>query len=213
MAGCSHCHVEAGDALHRDRRFRRILWIALVLNGGMFLVELVASLLGRSVSLQADALDFFGDAWSYGLSLAVLGMGFRARASAGLAKGAAMGLFGLWVVGAAIYHAASGTIPAAEVMGPIALMALAANVIVSVLLFRYREGDANMRSIWLCSRNDALANLGVLGAAGAVAVTSAGWPDILVAASIAALSLAAAASVIRQGWHELRHRPRSVTVA
>jgi Co/Zn/Cd efflux system component len=207
MAGCSHCHVEAGEELRRDRRFRQALWIALALNGGMFLVEVVASLLGRSVSLQADALDFLGDAWSYGLSLAVLGMGLRARASAALAKGATMGLFGLWVVGTTAYHAATGNVPAAEVMGPVALMALAANVTVTVLLFRYRGGDANMRSIWLCSRNDAIANLAVLAAAGGVALSGAGWPDILVGAAIAALNLGAAVSVVRQARHEFRHLP------
>lgn len=213
MAACSHCHAEAGEELRRGRPFRRALWIALALNGGMFLVEVIASLLGRSVSLQADALDFFGDAWSYGLSLAVLGMGLQARASAALAKGAAMGLFGLWVIGTAVYHAVSGTIPAAEVMGPVAMVALAANVTVTLLLFRYRSGDANMRSIWLCSRNDVLANLGVLAAAGGVAATGAGWPDILVAGAIAALNLSAAVSVIRQGLQELRDQPSGATAA
>lgn len=207
MAGCSHCHVEAGEELRRDRRFRQALWVALALNGGMFLVEVAASLLGRSVSLQADSLDFLGDAWSYAVTLAVLGMSLRARASAALAKGATMGLFGLWVIGSTVYHAVTGNVPVAGVMGPVALLALAANVTVTVLLFRYRGGDANMRSIWLCSRNDAIANLAVLAAAGGVVVTGAGWPDIVVAAVIAALNLSAAASVLRQARHELQHRP------
>lgn len=205
MAGCTHCHVSDADTLRRDSRFRRALWIALVLNGGMFGVELVASLLGRSVSLQADALDFLGDSWTYAISLAVIGMGLRARATAALAKGATMGLFGLWVVGSTAWQAWAGTVPSAEIMGPVAIAALAANVSVAVLLFRYRGGDANMRSIWLCSRNDVIANLAVLAAAAAVAVTGAGWPDIVVAAAIAALSLSSAASIIRQALHELGH--------
>lgn len=205
MAGCTHCHVDGAEALRHDRGFRRALWIALALNGGMFAVELAASLLGRSMSLQADALDFFGDSWSYGISLAVLGMGLRARAIAALLKGATMGLFGLWVIGSTVHHGLAGTVPEAQLMGPVALMALAANVTATLLLLRYRAGDANMRSIWLCSRNDALANIAVLAAAGGVAATAAGWPDILVAAAIAGLNLSAAASVLRQARHELRH--------
>ncbi len=204
MAGCNHCHVDDAEALRHDGAFRRALWIALALNGGMFAVEIVASLYGRSMSLQADALDFLGDSWSYAISLAVLGMSLRARTNAALLKGATMGLFGLWVIGSTAYHGWAGTVPAAVVMGPVALMALAANVTVTLLLLRYRNGDANMRSIWLCSRNDALANVAVMAAAGGVAATGAGWPDILVAAGIAALNLSAASSVFRQARHELR---------
>jgi Co/Zn/Cd efflux system component len=205
MAGCTHCHVDAAETLRRDAGFRRALWIALALNFGMFLVEMIASLLGRSASLQADALDFLGDSWSYGVTLAVLGMSLRARTTAALAKGATMGLFGLWVVGSTAYHAVTGNVPAAGIMGPVAVLALAANVTVTLLLLRFRNGDANMRSIWLCSRNDAIANLAVLAAAGGVVATGTGWPDILVAAGIAALNLGAAASVIRQARHEIRH--------
>jgi Co/Zn/Cd efflux system component len=205
MAGCTHSHVDAAETLRHDRAFRRVLWIALALNGTMFAVELAASFFGRSMSLQADALDFFGDAWSYGVSLAVLGMGLRVRAGAALVKGVTMALFGLWVIGSTAYHALAGSMPAAELMAPVALLALGANVAVTLLLFRYRGGDSNMRSVWLCSRNDALANIAVLAAAGGVAVTGAGWPDIAVAAVIAGLALSAAASVIRQAWHELGH--------
>ncbi len=205
MAGCTHCHVDTAEALRHDRAFRQVLWIALALNGAMFAVELAASLFGRSMSLQADALDFFGDAWSYAISLAVLGMGLRVRAGAALVKGVTMGLFGIWVIGSTAYHALAGTMPVAELMAPVALLALGANVTVSVLLFRYRGGDSNMRSVWLCSRNDALINVAVLAAAGGVAVTGTGWPDIAVAAAIAALSLSSAASIIRQARHELGH--------
>src|SRR3546814_7685257 len=166
MAGCSHCHVDTVEALRHDRAFRRVLWIALALNGTMFAVELAASFFGRSMSLQADALDFFGDAWSYGVSLAVLGMGLRVRAGAALVKGVTMGLFGLWVIGSTAYHALAGSMPAAELLAPVALLALAANVAVTLLLFRYRGGDSNIRSVWLCSRNDAMANIAVLAAAG-----------------------------------------------
>lgn len=205
MAGCTHCHVDDAETLRHDPRFRRALWIALALNGSMFLVEVIASLLGRSASLQADALDFLGDSWSYGVTLAVLGMSLRARTMAALAKGATMGLFGLWVVGSTAYHAFTGNVPAAGIMGPVAILALAANVTVTLLLLRFRNGDANMRSIWLCSRNDAIANLAVLAAAGGVVATGTGWPDILVATGIAALNLSAAASVIHQARHESRH--------
>lgn len=207
MAGCTHCHADhTAESLRCDHGFRRALWIALVLNAGMFGVELVASLLGRSVSLQADAVDFLGDAWSYALSLIVLGMGLRARSAVALAKGATMGLFGLWVVGSAVHRALTGSVPAPEIMGPVALLALTANLAVAILLFRYRAGDANMRSIWLCSRNDVIANLAVLAAAGGVFATASGWPDIAVAAAIAGLNLAAAGSVIRQAYGELAHR-------
>lgn len=204
MDGCNHCDVGDAEALRHDGAFRRALWIALALNGGMFFIEIAASLVGSSMSLQADALDFFGDTWSYAISLAVLGMSLRARANAALLKGAAMGLFGLWVIGSTAYHGYAGTVPTAVVMGPVAVMALAANVSAALLLLRYRNGDANMRSIWLCSRNDALANIAVLAAAGGVAATGAGWPDIVVAAGIAALSLSAASSILRQARHELR---------
>lgn len=206
MAGCSHCASEsATEAERADPRFRRVLWFALVSNAVMFVVEIIASFMSGSVSLQADALDFFGDAVNYGVTLFVLGMALHARAKAALFKSATMTAFGLWVIGNAIYRAATGGVPDAEVMGVIGFVALLVNVGVAVMLYRYRSGDSNMRSIWLCSRNDAFGNIAVMLAAGGVFATASGWPDIAVAALIAGLNLSAAVHVLRQALAELRH--------
>ena len=162
MPGCTNCPsdtVTANNAI--DPIFRRVLWIALIANAGMFVVEIVASQLGDSISLQADALDFFGDAVNYAISLFVLGMALSLRARASLIKGATMAVFGLWVLGSAIYRALIGSEPEPSVMGLVAILALAVNVAVALLLYRYRTGDSNMRSIWLCSRNDAIGNIAV----------------------------------------------------
>lgn len=202
MAGCTHCDVSSEQG--QDPRFRNILWLALISNAVMFVVELVASIYSGSVSLQADALDFFGDAANYGISLFVIGMSLKARSTAALFKGATMALFGLWVIGSAIYRAMVGTIPDAAVMGGIGLLALAVNVGVALMLFRYRSGDSNMRSIWLCSRNDALGNIAVMLAASGVFMTATGWPDIAVAAIIAGLNISAAFQVFHHARAELR---------
>jgi len=151
MVGCTDCSPELSGE-HQDPIFRRVLWFALIVNFGMFVVEIVASYFGDSVSLQADALDFFGDAANYAISLFVLGMALHVRARASLFKGITMGAFGLWVLVNAGYRAYVGSAPEPSIMGAIALLALIANVSVAVTLFRYREGDSNMRSIWLCNR-------------------------------------------------------------
>ena len=200
MAGCDH---HPGDLAAADGRYRRILWVALAVNGVMFLVEAVAGLLSGSVSLQADALDFLGDSANYAISLFVLAMSLRVCARAALLKGLSMGAFGLWVIGAAVYKAVAGIPPDAAVMGVTATLALAANVGVAALLFRFRGGDANMRSVWLCSRNDAISNVAVIAAAAGVATTATGWPDIAVALIIAGLALSAAWQVIRLARGEL----------
>ena len=159
------------------------------------------------MSLQADALDFLGDSASYAISLVVLPMGLAARARAAAVKGFAMAAFGLWVLGATASRALSGTVPdphtMSQVMGLTGTIALLANVGVAVLLFRYRGGDANMRSIWLCSRNDALANVAVILAAGGVLTTGSRWPDLLVAAVIAGLCLHSAIDVLARARAEL----------
>ena len=204
MAGCTTCSGEDTAIALRDDRFRQILWFALIANLVMFVVEIVASFLGRSVSLQADALDFMGDSASYAISLFVIGMGMRARAMAGLLTGLAMGAFGMWVISHAVVRALEGSVPEVVIMGPVAALALLANLTVAALLYRYRAGDANMRSIWLCSRNDVLANVGVMLAAGGVFLTSSGWPDITMACSIAGLNLSAAMDVCKQARGEVR---------
>ncbi|MGE0624763.1 MAG: cation transporter [Pseudomonadales bacterium] len=201
MPGCTDC---ANDIPHSDdTTFQRVLWVALIVNGAMFGVEVVASFIGDSISLQADALDFLADSANYTISLFVVGMVITARAKATFIKGATMAAFGCWVIGSAVHRALTGSAPDAGVMGGIALLALTANVAVAALLYRFRQGDSNMRSIWLCSRNDALGNLAVIAAAGGVFATATRWPDLIVAAIIAALNISAAVHVIRLAVTEL----------
>lgn len=184
--------------------YRRVLWAVLAINTMMFLVEIGAGLAAGSAALQADALDFFGDAANYAISLLVVGMALRYRATAALAKGATMGLFGLWVVGTVVWHIVHGTLPSAVTMGAVGFAALAANAASFGLLWAYRGGDANMRSAWICTRNDVFGNLAVLLAALGVFGTGSGWPDIIVAAIMSALALQGAATVVRQSLGELR---------
>jgi len=185
-------------------KYRRVLWPVLLINAAMFVVEVGAGLMSGSASLQADALDFLGDAANYGISLFVVGMALRYRASAALAKGATMGAFGLWVIGTVIWHAVHGTLPSAFTMGTVGVAALAANAASFGLLWAYRDGDANMRSAWICTRNDVLGNVAVLCAALGVFGTGTGWPDIIVAAIMAVLALQGSATVVRQSLSELR---------
>jgi Co/Zn/Cd efflux system component len=179
-------------ALRTERRWpslRRVLWVVLAINAAMFLVEISVGALAGSASLQADALDFLGDAANYGISLFVVGMALRYRAAAAVAKGATMGVFGLWVLGITAWHVLSGTVPQSITMGVVGLTALIANAASFGLLWAYRTGDANMRSAWICTRNDVLGNLAVLAAAAGVFGTGAGWPDAIVAAIMACLAL------------------------
>lgn len=208
MPGCTDC---PSDNATRDKvsdpLFRRILWIALIANAAMFFVEIVASQIGDSMSLQADALDFFGDATNYAISLFVLGMALHLRARASLFKGATMAAFGLWVIGSAVHRAVTGSAPEPAVMGSVAVLALVVNVGVAALLYRYRSGDSNMKSIWLCSRNDAIGNVAVMIAATGVFATSSRWPDLIVAGIIAGLNFSAAIHVIRLALSEIRAEP------
>lgn len=187
-----------------DPAYRKVLWIALLLNAAMFGVEIAGSVQSGSVSLLADAIDFLGDTASYGLSLAVLSMALAWRARAALLKAASMAGFGIFVLGHALWSALHGAPPQPLTMGAVALLALAVNVAVAWLLYRYRNGDSNMRSVWICSRNDALGNVAVACAALGVFGTGAAWPDLLVAAGMAALGLTGAWSVMRQARAELR---------
>lgn len=195
--------------MHNDPRWRRVLWIALIANAAMFLVEIAAGVAADSRALQADALDFFGDAANYAISLGVAGMILAWRARAALLKAASMLAFGLWVLGYALYGAVAGAAPHAQTMGLIGSLALVVNVAVAGLLFRFRTGDANMRSVWLCSRNDAIGNLAVLAAAFGVFGTGRAWPDLVVAAIMAALAIWGGVEVFGQARAELRAgRPR-----
>jgi Co/Zn/Cd efflux system component len=201
---CGHDHHHHADSAQMDARYRRVLWAVLALNAAMFAVEIGAGVAAGSASLQADALDFLGDAANYGISLFVIGMALRMRAFAALGKGISMGLFGLWVIGTVVWHVIHGTLPNAVAMGAVGFAALAVNAASFALLWAYRGGDANMRSAWICTRNDVVGNLAVLAAAAGVFGTGTGWPDVLVATIMAGLALQGAWTVIRQSLGELR---------
>jgi cation diffusion facilitator family transporter len=186
-----------------DTAYRRALLIVLFINAAMFAVEGTAGLVGNSVALQADALDFLGDAATYAISLAVLGLALKWRALAALLKGTTMALFGFWVIGAAGYYALTGQTPSAPLMSSIGFAALAANLTSAFVLFRFRAGDSNRRSVWLCTRNDAISNVAVIVAGGAVFATNMGWPDALVGVAMGALALHSAYQVISQARQEL----------
>ena len=201
----AHCDHRCEDGNPpADARYRRMLWIVLTINATMFAVEVVSGLSSRSVSLLADSLDFLGDAANIGLSLFVLNMALRWRARASLLKAATMGLFALWIIGNVVYNAAFAVVPDATVMGGISVLALAANVGSALLLYRYRGGDSNMRSVWLCTRNDAIGNIAVMAAALGVFGTASGWPDLTVAVVMAGLAIWATVQVARQALGELR---------
>jgi len=204
-----HGHDHGGHDHDHGHAARPALWIALVLNAGMFVVELGAGLGAGSTSLLADSADFLGDAANYGLALAVLSMALVWRARVALLKGITMGLFGLWVAGMTINHAIVGTVPEPATMGIVGFAALTVNVLVTVMLYRFRTGDSNMRAVWICSRNDALGNLAVMAAASGVFATNSAWPDLAVAAFMAALALWGSVQVIRQASGELRQERAS----
>lgn len=212
MAGgcCNHCE---GQSSARRGRYRGILWVALAINLAMFVVEVLSGMRGGSVSLLADSLDFLGDAANYGISLLVLGLSVTVRANASRIKAFSMGAFGVWVIGIAIWNLTSGVVPSAPTMGIIGLSAFIANCVVALLLFTYRDGDSNMRSMWLCTRNDALGNVAVLLAALGVFGTGSGWPDLTVAAVMSILALTSAAKIFREANTELRTGARNSPVA
>jgi Co/Zn/Cd efflux system component len=184
-------------------RWHRALWIALLVNAGFFLAEIVAGAAAGSASLQADALDFSGDAANYAISLGVAGMVLAWRARAALVKGWTLLIFAAWVLGSTAWHAWFGTLPRAEVMGVVGVAALLANGGVALMLYRFRDGDANMRSVWICSRNDAIGNLAVLLAAAGVFGTGTGWPDVIVAAIMGGLGLQGGWQITRLAHREL----------
>ncbi|WP_066650721.1 MULTISPECIES: cation transporter [Sphingomonas] len=199
------CKAACGTtATLNDPRWRRALWIALGVNAGMFAVEMAAGAAADSRALQADALDFLGDATNYAISLLVAGMALAWRARAALAKGLALIGLGGWVMITAVLAALGGAAPEPELMGIIGALALAANTGVAIMLYRFRTGDANMRSVWICSRNDAIGNIAVMAAALGVFGTGTAWPDLIVAAILALLGISGGIQIVQQARRELR---------
>jgi len=199
---CSGACAAPGKSV--SPRYRKALWAAFVINVLMFGVEIFGSAHSGSVSLFADAIDFAGDAANYAIALAVLGLSLAWRSRAAWIKGLSMAGFGIFVLGKAAWAFHTGMPPEPLSMGAVATLALIANAGVALMLYAFREGDANMRSVWLCSRNDALGNLAVMLAAVGVFGSGAAWPDLLVALIMAALALSAGISVMRQAQAELR---------
>ena len=199
--GC-HGGVPRFDGL--DPHYERVLWKVIAINGAMFLTEMIAGNLAGSQALEADALDFLADTVTYGLSLTVIGASLRTRATAALFKGLSLSLMAFLVLGSTIYHTMILGLPSAELMGEIAVLALAANLVSVLMLMRYRDGDANVRSVWLCSRNDAIGNVVVMIAAAGVWKTGTAWPDLGVAALMAGIFATSSVQILRQAWAEYR---------
>jgi len=193
-----------------DPRYKRVLWTVIGINGAMFVTEMAAGQLAGSQALKADALDFLADTVTYGLSLAVIGASLRTRATAALFKGMSLFLMALWVFGTTVYQTLVLGVPKAEVMGVIGVMALVANLGSVLMLRPYKDGDANVRSVWLCSRNDAIGNVIVMVAALGVWGTATAWPDLVVAAVMAGIFLTSSVQILRQAWAE--HREGTVVI-
>jgi Co/Zn/Cd efflux system component len=202
MAGCSCAETARFDGA--DPRYKRVLWTVVALNFAMFAVEMAGGLAGRSMALKADALDFLGDSVTYAISLLAIGQALRLRAAAALVKGASLGLLGLAVLAMTLYRTVVLGQPDAFVMGGIGTLACAVNLASALLLLRYRDGDANVRSVWLCSRNDAIGNAAVVAAGLGVFASGTPWPDLAVAGVMASLFLASSVSILRQALGELR---------
>jgi len=205
MGACCGQSNQTFDGMSQD--YRRRLWLVIALNGGMFAVEMVAGQAAGSKALQADALDFFGDAVTYGISLAVIGASLKTRALAALAKGSSLFLMGLWVAASTLYQVFVLGVPQAAVMGSVGFLALAVNLGSVLLLVRYKDGDANVRSVWLCSRNDAIGNVAVMLAAAGVWGMASAWPDLIVAGLMAGLFLSSSIQILSQALREYRHKP------
>lgn len=199
------CCTDKSSALARLRdRQAATLRVVLLLNAGMFVVEFVSGLLAGSVALLADSLDMLGDALVYGFSLYVVDRSAVWKARAALAKAALMGLFGVVVFGQLVFKLIYPEVPRFEAMGVVGALALAVNAVCLALLWRHRAEDINMRSVWLCSRNDVIANVSVLGAAAVVWVARSPWPDILVGALICAIFMRSALTVAREARDEMK---------
>jgi Co/Zn/Cd efflux system component len=199
-AACGHIHTFEGVSADYKRR----LWLVIAINAAMFATEMIAGAVAGSTAMWADALDFLADAATYGASLAVIGMAVAVRARVALVKGISLTLMGLWVFGATVWQVFVTGVPRAEIMGAIGFLALFANLVSVLILLRYKDGDANVRSVWLCSRNDAIGNMAVMLAAVGVWGTATKWPDLLVAGFMATLFLSSSMQIVRQAIAELR---------
>jgi Co/Zn/Cd efflux system component len=199
-AACGHTHTF--DGVSDD--YKRRLWLVIAINAAMFATEMIAGAVAGSLAMWADALDFLADAATYGLSLAVIGMAVTLRARVALLKGASLSLMGMWVLGATLWQVFVTGVPRAEIMGAIGFLALVANIASVLILVRYKDGDANVRSVWLCSRNDAIGNVAVMLAALGVWGTATKWPDLIVAGFMATLFLTSSVQIVRQALAELR---------
>lgn len=184
--------------------YKRAIWMVIGLNAGMFMVEILGGQMANSLALFADAMDFLADAATYGISLLVIGMPLAIRAKTALAKGISLSLMGLFVLGGTIYNLFILDVPEFSTMGIIGLMALIANLLSVVILYRFKDGDSNIRSVWLCSRNDAIGNIMVMLAAGAVYYSHSALPDLIVAGLMSSLFLSSSYNIIRQAREELR---------
>jgi len=198
------CEAKSDELSQLRANHKKVLQIVLLINAILFVVELTAGLLAHSTALLADSLDMLGDSFIYGFSLFVLSRSAAWKALAAILKGIVMGLFGLGVLLEAFYKMAAGVVPGAETMGVIGTLVLVGNAVCFFLLYRHRSDDLNMRSTWLCSRNDIVANFAVLLAAAGVAFLHSAWPDILVGMAIALLFLRTAGAVLVESIREYR---------
>lgn len=204
MSSChDHCNESGQSSVSAE--YRKVLWICLIANAVMFVAQMIASYAAHSVSLLANSADFFSDAANYGISLYVLNLSLRQKAKASLFKGVSLGLVGLWVAFETLHHALQPELPKPFIMAVISVVALAVNVGCAVLLYKYRGGDSNRESVWICSRNDAIGNIAVMIAAAGVFASSTIWPDIIVAAILGWLAVTGAWRIIRLAKKELKH--------
>jgi Co/Zn/Cd efflux system component len=200
-AGCGGACEVSFDGT--SNAFKKALWLVIAINGAMFMVEMMAGFMGRSMALKADALDFLGDTLTYGISMWAIGKSAMLRAKVAMLKGISLAGMGLFVLAATLWRFFFIGQPDEMVMGAIGAMALSANLLSVLILMKYRDGDANVRSVWLCSRNDAIGNLAVLAAAWAVFYTASPWPDLIVAFFMAALFLNSASQIIKKAREEM----------
>lgn len=202
---CAHDHSHSIEYSSANRAFKRVLWISFILNFGMFFVEMIYGVLASSLSLRADAIDFLGDAVNYFITIFILNSALQTKAKVSLAKACFMIGFGVWILVEASMRFFSNEMPIPQIMSWVGIAALLVNAFCVFLLYQFRGGDSNMQSIWLCSRNDAIGNIAVVGAAGLVYWLGSQWPDLVVAIFMAGLALHSGLQIIRAARNELTH--------